>query len=174
MPAPRTSRHASLDERLLRAARVYGHTPGAERLVGRFSALGEHGAVWLALGTAGSLLARPAERPGWRRACAAVALTYGVNTAVKLAVGRRRPELEGLPPLTKTPTALGFPSAHASTSFAAAWSYGRLGLPRAPLYGLASALALSRLYLGVHYPSDLLGGALLGTAVAGAWGPRPA
>jgi undecaprenyl-diphosphatase len=164
----------SLDERLLLAARTFGHTPAAERAVGRFSALGEHGAVWLALAATGSLLAPPNARARWRRVGATVALTYGANTTLKLVVGRRRPELEGLPPLTRTPTKLGFPSAHASTSFAAALCFGRLGLPRTPLYGLAGALAVSRLYLGVHYPSDLLGGAVLGTAVGAVCGPRPA
>jgi undecaprenyl-diphosphatase len=163
-----------LEERLLRAARTRGHTPQAERLVGRFSALGEHAAVWLAIGAAGSVLAARDTRPRWRRATATVALAYGVNTALKLAIGRPRPELEGLPALTKTPTRLGFPSAHASTSFAAALAYGRLGLPRAPLYGLACGLTLSRLYLGVHHPSDLVGGALLGTALAAVCGPRRA
>ena len=88
------------------------------------------------------------------------------NTAIKLAVRRRRPDLPDLPPLTGTPTGLSFPSAHAASSFAGALAYSRLGLPAAPLYGLASSLALSRLYLGVHYPSDVLAGALLGTAVA--------
>jgi len=62
-------------------------------------------------------------------------------------------------------TALSFPSAHAATSFAGAVSYSRLGLPAIPLYALATALSASRLYLGVHFPSDTLAGALLGTAL---------
>jgi hypothetical protein len=85
---------------------------------------------------------------------------------LKQLVRRRRPCLPDLPPLAGTPTQLSFPSAHASTSFAGARCYSRLGLPAAPLYGLAAGLSLSRLYLGVHYPSDVLGGALLGMAVA--------
>lgn len=162
---------ASVDERLLRVMRTRGHTPGAERAVARFSSLGEHGAVWLALGVAGSVRAASGRRRAWRRATLTVALAYGANTALKLAVGRRRPELGGLPPLAKTPTRLSFPSAHSSTSFAGALAYSRLGAPRAPLYGLAGALALSRLYLGLHHPSDVLAGALLGSAVAAARAP---
>ena len=54
----------------------------------------------------------------------------------------------------------------AATAFAGALSYSRLGLPAGPLYGLAVATALSRPYLGLHYPSDVIAGAALGTAVA--------
>jgi membrane-associated phospholipid phosphatase len=154
-----------LDERILRWARTSGHTPGAERMVARFSRSGEHGAVWLALGAAGWTLDRR-RRNRWARATGAVAGTFALNTALKQIVGRRRPELPGLPPLTSTPTRLSFPSAHASTSFAGARAYTKLGLPAMPLYALAGALAATRLYLGVHYPSDILAGALLGSAVA--------
>jgi membrane-associated phospholipid phosphatase len=157
----------SLDERLLRVARTRGHTPCAERAVARFSKLGEHAGVWLAMGVVGGTLDR--ERRGeWRRASAMVAGVYALNTAIKQIVGRRRPELPGLPALTGTPTALSFPSAHASTSFAGARLYAQLGLPIVPLYALAASLALSRLYLGVHYPSDVLVGAALGSLVP-AW-----
>jgi membrane-associated phospholipid phosphatase len=157
----------TLDERVLRLARTVGHTPEIERDLACFSKLGEHAAVWVAIGVAGQTL-DAARRPAWRRALAGVAGTYALNTALKLSIRRRRPQLPGLPALTGTPTALSFPSAHSATSFAAALAYSRLGLPAAPLYGLAIALALSRLYLGVHYPSDILAGALLGTALAAA------
>ncbi len=157
---------ANLDTRLLRLARTYGHTPGAERLVARYSRVGEHGALWIAIGSAGQLLDR-SRRAGWRHATGAVAGTYVLNTAIKLVVGRRRPELPGLPALTGTPTALSFPSAHTATGFAGALAYSRMGAPAPALYALAVSLSLSRLYLGVHYPSDILAGALLGTAVAG-------
>jgi decaprenylphosphoryl-5-phosphoribose phosphatase len=157
----------SIDERVLRLARTRGHGPRRERAVSRFSRLGEHGAVWLALGACGWVLDRP-RRPRWGRALSVVAGAFALNTALKLAVRRPRPELRGLPPLTSTPTRLSFPSAHTSTSFAGARAYARLGLPAPPLYALAGALAASRLYLGVHYPSDILAGAALGTGIAAA------
>jgi membrane-associated phospholipid phosphatase len=157
----------NLDERILRIARTRCHGAAAERAVERFSRLGEHGAVWLAIGVAGQAL-DGARRARWRRATAIVAGTYAANLAIKLAIRRRRPSLPGLPALTGTPTRLSFPSAHASTSFAGALAYARLGLPAPPLYALAASLSLSRLYLGVHYPSDVLAGALGGTLLAAA------
>ena len=153
------------DERVLRFLRTRGHTPAREQFAARFSKLGEHGAVWLAIGAAGATL-DGARRTGWRRASAAVGSAYVINTALKLVGGRRRPTLPGLPPLTATPTGLSFPSAHAATGFAGALAYSRMGLPAPALYGLAGSLALSRLYLGVHYPSDVIAGALLGSTLA--------
>ncbi len=153
------------DERLLRVMRTRGHGPKADRAVERFSKLGERGAVWLAIGAAGYALDGK-RREQWRGAIGTVVGVYALNTAIKLVVRRRRPQLPGLLPLTSTPTQLSFPSAHASTSFAGALVYTRLGLPAVPLYALAKGLAVSRLYLGVHYPSDVLAGALLGTVTA--------
>ena len=155
------------EERLLLLARTRGHTPAAERAVAAFSRLGEHSALWLAIGFAGGLLQRE-QAPAWRRARRTVLGVYAVNTAIKFAVRRPRPRLPGLPPLQGTTTGLSFPSAHAATSFAGALAFRRLGLPAAPLYGVAGGMALSRVYLGVHYPSDIVAGALLGSALAAA------
>jgi len=71
-----------------------------------------------------------------------VAGAYALNTAVKLLVRRPRPQLPDLPPLLATPTQLSFPSAHATSGFAGALVYSRLGLPAAPLYVLAAAKLL--------------------------------
>jgi membrane-associated phospholipid phosphatase len=128
-----------------------------------FSRLGEHGAVWFACGALGSAV-DGANRPRWLRATASVAVAYACSTSIKLVVGRRRPAVEDLPHLMATPTGLSFPSSHASSSFAAARAFGGL-LPSLPLYGAAAAMALSRVYLGVHYPSDIAAGAGVGTAI---------
>ena len=134
-----------------------------------YSRFGEHGACWLLLGGTGATLdARPSYRQRWLRGVKIVAASYGLNFLVKLALRRRRPELKGLPPLTATVSRLSFPSAHCTTSFAAARAFSGLA-PAGPLYAAAVAFALSRPYLGVHYPSDVLAGALLGTAIAEAW-----
>ena len=153
----------SLDLALYRRVRSLAHAPGRVRWVRRYSRLGEHGLVWLALGLLGA--AGDAQRRGrWVRATICVGGAYLLSTSIKLAIGRRRPVIEDLPHLMATPTGLSFPSSHSTSSFAAAQAYGRL-LPRGPLLGAAAAMAFSRLYLGVHYPSDVAAGAVLGTAI---------
>jgi len=163
----RSARRELLDIDLsaLKLARTRFHTPEADRAVASFSRLGEHGACWMALGLAGAARSPDsAQRRAWLRGAGVVAGAYGLNFALKLAVRRQRPRLPGLPPLSATVSQLSFPSAHATTSFAGARCYSRLA-PRAPLYAAAVAFALSRPYLGVHYPSDVVAGALLGTAL---------
>jgi undecaprenyl-diphosphatase len=91
--------------------------------------------------------------------------TGAVSNVIKLAVDRPRPVDHALVPL---PTTGSFPSGHAATSFACAATLARYVSRRGAvvLYILAAAIAYSRVYVGVHYPLDVLGGAALGLAVA--------
>lgn len=157
---------ARIDTTLLRALRTHGHHPAAERAILAWTRSGEHGALWFGIAGLGAAVdGRRRER--WSRAAAAVAAAYAANQLIKLAVRRRRPHLVDLPPLVKTGTQISYPSAHASTSFAGARSLAPLVPAAAPaLYTAAAAMALSRAYVGVHYPSDVVAGAFLGTAVA--------
>jgi undecaprenyl-diphosphatase len=133
--------------------------------------VGEHGLVWHGLAAMGLLLDRD-RAPVYRRASLTVLGALLANTAVKYAVGRPRPQLEDLPPLAPTISSRSYPSAHATTSFAGARVLSE-ALPAVPLYALASAMALSRPYLGVHYPSDVAAGALLGDALVRLTAPAP-
>jgi membrane-associated phospholipid phosphatase len=151
------------DVQLYRLVRSVALPPGVMRWVRRFSAAGEHAAVWLAFGSAAAVVDRERRRR-WMLATEAVAAAHLLNTAFKVVVRRRRPALEDLPALVATPTELSFPSAHATSSFAAARAFSSF-VPPGPLYAAAGAMALSRVYLGVHYPSDVVVGAAIGTVV---------
>jgi membrane-associated phospholipid phosphatase len=158
-----------LDRRLLRRMRTRCHSPEVEGAMKALGAAGEWGAVWVAIG----LLAATADterRRRWLRAAAVAPAAVGINYLVKVAIRRPRPRLRRLPPLAGTPTQLSFPSAHATSSLAGATAMGRVSPgARLPLFGLAGAICLTRPYLGLHYPSDVLAGAALGLALGGAW-----
>jgi membrane-associated phospholipid phosphatase len=132
--------------------------------VRRFSQLGEHGLLWYSVSAVGAAVSGDHRRT-YLRAAGLVFGSFVVNQAVKFTAQRPRPELPDLPPLVHTMSNRSYPSAHATTSAAAAVGLGRV-LPKPPLYAVAAALAVSRLYLGVHYPSDTLAGGALGWAVA--------
>jgi undecaprenyl-diphosphatase len=125
--------------------------------------IGSWGIVWIVLAAIGALVwRRPAVLP-----LTVIADVAGdvVSTAVKLVVRRHRPADH---PLVHQLVTYSFPSGHATTSFACAATLARFA-PRnvvALLYLLAALISFSRVYVGVHYPLDVLAGAALGLVVA--------
>lgn len=126
-----------------------------------------HGEIWILL--AAVLLAnRRTRREGLAVTCALVLDLLACNVLIKPLVGRVRPFAvnTAVTLLVKPPVDASFPSGHTAASFAAVfalWACGsKLWRPAAVL---AVIIALSRLYLYVHWPTDVLGGAVLGAAV---------
>lgn len=110
-------------------------------------------------------------------ALGAVAAAGVLVTILKELFDRARPPLAGIDAVGVIPSSASFPSGHSATAFAAAVAVG-LFYPRLrrPLLALAAVVALSRVYLGVHYASDVLVGSLLGVllGLASVWVVRAA
>jgi membrane-associated phospholipid phosphatase len=133
------------------------------------SHFGEHSIGWLAVALLGAILS-PSRRREWIVAGAGSFAAHAAAVVVKRVVRRKRPHHPAVQVNVGTPSQLSFPSAHATSTTAAAILIGRAaGLPR----GLATTvlvppMALSRILLGVHYPSDVAAGVALGAGVAAA------
>lgn len=131
------------------------------------SLAGSGALVWLAIGVVLTVLRRNVAP--FLFVGATALLSNLVVTGLKYAVGRDRPPAVILDPepLLEVPTTSSFPSGHSATSFACALVLSRFA-PRLiiPLFILAALIAFSRVYVGVHYPFDVLAGAVLGLALA--------
>jgi undecaprenyl-diphosphatase len=119
--------------------------------------------VWLALGLVVALVLR--RFLPFVLTLLAVAAADGLASLAKAAIGENRPSEPGA--LVTIPHSNSFPSGHTATSFAAATILSAF-VPRAApaFYLLALAIGWSRLYVGVHWPLDVVGGALIGLATA--------
>ena len=123
-----------------------------------------HGEIWILLALA-LVLRKSSRRQGWTVALALVLDLVCCNLLLKPLIGRVRPfavnpavELLVSPPLDAS-----FPSGHTAASIAAGFAQRGSGSPLwKPALAVAVLIAFSRLYLYVHWPSDVLGGALLG------------
>jgi hypothetical protein len=156
---------ARTDDAILRFLRKRGHGPRIEAMMRALADAGEHAAVWAGIGAVGALVDRRRRRR-WLFAGATGPVAIGVNFAVKVVVGRERPLIPEHPRLGRAPTELSFPSAHATSSLAASTALGRVEPRlRLPLLALAGAICVGRPYLGMHYPSDVLAGAVLGVVL---------
>jgi membrane-associated phospholipid phosphatase len=127
------------------------------------SALGEHSFIWLALSGVESWRAGL----GWEglsRAGAALgAESLLVNGLIKSVFKRRRPtEVRSRPLPLRIPLTSSFPSGHASAAFFSAALLRRPGAPWPLYYALAVVVSASRVHVGIHHASDVVGGAALG------------
>lgn len=135
---------------------------------------GNDGLIWIAI-TCFLLAFKKTRKTGIMCALALIFSLVFTNFLIKPLVARIRPYdvMDALSILIEKPHDFSFPSGHSSAAFATAWVMfrslpKRLGIP-AIIY--AVLMAFSRLYFGVHYPSDVVGGIVLGVlyAVAAMW-----
>jgi undecaprenyl-diphosphatase len=148
---------------------VVDHRVGVlDLLFEALSYMGSFGLVWLvlALAISGFSWSRPWL---WTRVGVAVLLAESVSGALKEWIERDRPPLADPDPepIVRLPDTYSFPSGHATVSFACATVLA-LAVPRLryPLYALAALISWSRVYVGVHYPLDVVAGAAIGVALA--------
>ncbi|MFG3295790.1 bifunctional phosphatase PAP2/diacylglycerol kinase family protein [Streptomyces sp. NPDC048179] len=176
LTVPKPGRHAlrdrllALDSRLFEVA-AERHWPFAEPVLPRLSRSANHGVLWCAAAAAVAASRTPRARRAAVRGLASLALaSLTINTLGKRSVRRPRPLLDPVPAvrhLKRQPITTSFPSGHAAS--AAAFATG-VAL-ESPAWGavvapVAFSVAMSRVYTGVHFPSDVLAGAVLGAGAA--------
>ena len=131
--------------------------------------LGDHGMLWIAM----ALVLMAFRRTRRIGLTCAISMAIGLvltNLVIKNWVARVRPYevVQGLECLVGAQKDFSFPSGHTTNGLACAWVIFRLAPKKygAPALALAIVIALTRLYVGVHYPTDILGGAVIGLACA--------
>jgi undecaprenyl-diphosphatase len=167
----------ALDELRRLDAAVYAaiaetDTPALDHLFSRLSRSADYSKLSIASAVALALGAGPDGRRAAVRGLAAVAVTAAVvNLAIKPLSRRARPDREGasVPQgrQVRMPGSHSFPSGHTAAAFAFATGAGRaLPWTATPLSVLATLVGYSRVHTGVHYPLDVIVGALCGVALA--------
>ncbi|MFF7450418.1 MULTISPECIES: phosphatase PAP2 family protein [unclassified Streptomyces] len=176
LTAPLPGRHAVRDALLGLDCRLFEYAaarnwPFAEPVLPRLSRSANHGVLWFATAAAMTASRTPRARRAAARGLASLTLaSLTINTIGKRSVRRTRPVLDPVPlvrQLKRQPITTSFPSGHSAS--AAAFAAG-VAL-ESPAWGAAVApvawsVALSRVYTGVHFPSDVLAGAALGVGAA--------
>ncbi len=141
---------------------VVAHRVGAfDPVVEGVTYAGTYGAVWLAIAAVCALVWRRPEVFVWTLVADVVAVLMA--SALQAMIPRARPHADAL---VAVPQSHSFPSGHATSSFACATVLAAF-VPRwrTLLYALAALVAWSRVYVGVHYPVDVLAGAAFGVAI---------
>ncbi len=161
-PAP-----AGIDRRLFTLINDLPHSTTSDRYVSVLSDLGE-GLGWVAGGVALAILGGPkGRRAGLATALASLTATYVVQTRVKPLFRRVRPFVNREARVVGTrPPDHSFPSGHTASSFAAATALAIFYPKAAPVaYTVATGVGVSRVHLGVHFPSDAAVGGVIGIGI---------
>jgi undecaprenyl-diphosphatase len=159
-------------DRAVYAAIANTPTPALDRALRQLSRAADHSKLSLAAAGALTLAGGPTGRRAAAHGLASLAVTsVVVNAGLKLVTRRRRPDpSEHAVPESRQvrmPISRSFPSGHSAAAFAFATGVGEVSPGAAlPLRALAVVVAYSRVHTGVHYPGDVIAGALAGVSLA--------
>jgi len=153
----------------LRTWLVTHHTPWLDQIMWLLSAAGVAGSIWIAIAAVMASWVPRLRAPAWQVVLAVFLAQAFVDWAVKPVIARPRPfvadtraRVVGYHPETYS-----FPSGHTTTSFAAATvlAFALTRRRAALVWALAATVAFSRIYIGVHYPLDVIVGAFTGVLI---------
>jgi undecaprenyl-diphosphatase len=165
----------------LYAAIAASDTPSLDSAMRRLSRAADHGKLWFAIAAVLALLGGPRGRLAARTGLVSLGVASGfANLLAKPLATRRRPARQESEELARRhvqmPRSSSFPSGHSASAFAFAAAAGAAQpVLSAPLRVVAMLVGYSRVHTGVHYPADVLAGALIGVSAAevSAWAERP-
>jgi undecaprenyl-diphosphatase len=150
----------------LRAWLATHHAPWLDGILWTLSALGVGGSIWIAIAAVMASWVPRLRAPAWQVVLAVILAQGVVDWGIKPMVGRPRPFIADATSrvVGYQPSTYSFPSGHSASSFAAATvlAFALTRRRAAITWALAVAVASSRIYIGVHYPLDVVVGALVG------------
>ena len=165
------SEFGNLDRNIYRAVAATP-TPTLDEAFRKVSLVADHSMLWLGVAGLTALLGGRRGRRAAFDGVVSIAITSAVvNAGLKPVLPRERPDRELHQVIVARhvplPSSTSFPSGHSAAAFAGAWLLCRHYPRLAPLwYFIAALVGFSRVYLGAHYPGDVLSGAVVGTTIA--------
>ena len=155
---------SAIDEAVDAAFEPLRGKPQIDKTAAVVSNLADYGLVWVALAALKARRSGPNRRRAILALAAAGFSSLVVSRIVKAAVARERPE-DHLDATVRTPTSSSFPSGHTLAAFCTAFVLADTDAQTATNVGFATAVAASRVHLRAHHPTDVIGGAAIGSVL---------